>query len=42
VLSVVLGGGIVGGVLAGLWHGAVAFGLTGAVGTVARSRRRTG
>ncbi len=41
VLSVVLGGGIVGGVFAGLWHGAVAFGLTGAVGTVARSRRRT-
>ena len=35
------GGGIVGGVLAGLWHGAVAFGLTGAAGTVARSRRRT-
>src|SRR5579859_1994797 len=30
-LSVVLGGGIVGPVLAGLWHGAVAFGLTGAV-----------
>jgi hypothetical protein len=28
-------------VLTGLWHGAVAFGLTGAVGAVARSRRRT-
>jgi hypothetical protein len=40
VLSVVLGGGIVGGVLTGLWHGAVTFGLTGAAGTVARSRRR--
>ena len=38
VLSVLLGGGIVGPVLAGLWHGAVAFGLTGAVGTYARSR----
>jgi hypothetical protein len=37
-LSVVLGGGIVGPVFAGLWHGAVAFGLTGAVGTYARSR----
>lgn len=41
VLSVVLGGGIVGGVLTGLWHGAVAFGVTGAAGTLARSRRRT-
>jgi hypothetical protein len=37
--SVVLGGGVVGPVLAGLWHGALAFGLTGAVGTYARSRR---
>jgi hypothetical protein len=37
-VSVVLGGGIVGPVFAGLWHGAVAFGLTGAVGTYARSR----
>ena len=38
-LSVVLGGGIVGPVFAGLWHGALAFGLTGAVGTYARTRR---
>ncbi|MGA2825073.1 MAG: hypothetical protein ABSF03_03020 [Streptosporangiaceae bacterium] len=41
VLSIVLGGGVVGGVLTGLWHGAVAFGVTGAAGTLARSRRRT-
>jgi hypothetical protein len=41
VLSVVLGGGVFGGVLTGLWHGAVAFGVTGAAGTLARSRRRT-
>ena len=41
VLSIVLGGGIFGGVLTGLWHGAVTFGLTGAGGTIARSRRRT-
>jgi hypothetical protein len=41
VLSIVLGGGIVGGVLTGLWHGALAFGVTGAAGTIARSRRRT-
>jgi hypothetical protein len=38
VLSVVLGGGIVGPVFAGLWHGALTFGLTGAAGTYARSR----
>ena len=37
--AVLLGGGIVGPVFAGLWHGAVAFGLTGAVGTYARGRR---
>lgn len=41
VLSIVLGGGVFGGVLTGLWHGAVAFGVTGAAGTLARSRRRT-
>jgi hypothetical protein len=39
VLSVVLGGGIIGPVFAGLWHGAVTFGLTGAVGTYTRHRR---
>ena len=38
-LSIVLGGGIAGGALAGLWHGAVAFGLTGGAGVAARSRR---
>jgi len=41
VLSIVLGGGIFGGVLTGIWHGAVAFGVTGAAGTLSRSRRRT-
>jgi hypothetical protein len=40
VLSVVLGGGIFGPVLGGLWHGALAFGLTGAAGTAARMRHR--
>jgi hypothetical protein len=39
VLSVLLGGGIIGPVFAGLWHGAITFGLTGAVGTYARHRR---
>jgi hypothetical protein len=41
VLSIVLGGGIFGGVLTGLWHGAGAFALTGLAGTVARTRRRS-
>lgn len=40
VLSVVLGGGIFSGVFSALWHGAATYGLTGAVGTVAGSRRR--
>jgi hypothetical protein len=41
VLSMVLGHGIFSPVLSGLWHGAVAFGLTGAAGTAARMRRRS-
>jgi hypothetical protein len=41
VLSIVLGDGIFSPILAGLWHGAVAFGLTGAAGTAARMRRRS-
>jgi hypothetical protein len=41
VLSVVLGGGgIVGGAFSALWHGAIAYGLTGAVGSVGNARRR--
>jgi hypothetical protein len=40
VLSTVLGGGIFGGVLSGLWHGAITFGITGAAGTAARMRHR--
>ena len=42
VLSVVLGGGLPGSVLTGLWHGAVAFGLTGVAGSVASIGRRRG
>jgi hypothetical protein len=41
VLSVVTGGGIVGPVLSGLWHGAIVYGLTGAAGVASRSRQRT-
>jgi hypothetical protein len=41
VLSVVIGSsGVVGGTFTALWHGAVAFGVTGAVGAVAGGRRR--
>lgn len=41
VLSVVLGpSGIFGGAFTALWHGAIAYGVTGAAGTLTRSRRR--
>jgi hypothetical protein len=41
VLSVVIGSsGVVGGTFTSLWHGAIAYGLTGVVGTVAGSRKR--
>jgi hypothetical protein len=39
VLSIVTGGGIIDGVLSGLWHGGVVYGLTGAVGMASRSRK---
>jgi hypothetical protein len=41
VLSVVTGGGIIHPVLSGLWHGAVVYGLTGAVGVLSKSRKQT-
>jgi hypothetical protein len=40
VLSVVTGGGIVGPVLSGLWHGALVYGLTGAAGVASKSRKQ--
>ena len=40
VLSVVTGGGIIGPVLSGLWHGGITFGLVGAVGTLSKSRKQ--
>ena len=40
VLSVVTGGGVIDGVLSGLWHGGLVYGLTGAVGTFSRSRKQ--
>jgi hypothetical protein len=40
VLSVVLDGGIFGGILSAAWHGAAAYGLSGAAATIAGSRNR--
>ena len=41
VSAVILGSsGLVGGTFTSLWHGAVAFGVTGVAGTVAGSRRK--
>ena len=40
VISVITGGGIIDPVLSGLWHGALTFGLTGAVGAVSKSKKR--
>jgi hypothetical protein len=41
VLSLVTGGGLIHPILSGLWHGGVAYGLTGVVGMASRSRKRT-
>ena len=41
VLSVVIGSsGLIGGTFTSLWHGAIAYGLTGVAGSVAGGRRR--
>lgn len=40
VLTVLHGSGIFGSAFTALWHGAIAFGLTGVVGTVVRPRRQ--
>jgi hypothetical protein len=40
VLAVVTGGGMIDGVLSGLWHGGAVFGLTGVAGAVSKSRKR--
>jgi hypothetical protein len=41
VLSVLLGSGLPGGVFTAVWHGALAYGLTGAIGTLGSLRRRS-
>ena len=40
VLSVVTGGGVLDGVLSGLWHGGLAYGLTGLAGVASKSRKQ--
>ena len=42
VLSVVTGGGMLDGVLSGLWHGGVVYGLTGVAGVASKSRKQAG
>jgi hypothetical protein len=39
VLSVVTGGGVIHGVLSGLWHGGLVYGLTGVAAMTSRSRK---
>lgn len=41
VLTVVTGGGMFHGIISGLWHGGAVFGLTGAVGSVGKSRKES-
>ncbi|HYB15254.1 MAG TPA: hypothetical protein VEF71_07270 [Streptosporangiaceae bacterium] len=40
VLSVVTGGGMIHGVVSGLWHGGVVYGLTGAAAMASKSRKQ--
>jgi hypothetical protein len=40
VLSVVTGGGMIHGVLSGLWHGGIVYGLTGVAGVASKSRKQ--
>ncbi len=40
VLTVVTGGGVLHGAVSGLWHGGLAFGLTGVVGMASKSRQK--
>jgi hypothetical protein len=40
VLSMVTGGGLIHPIVSALWHGGLAYGLTGVAGTVVKSRKR--
>jgi hypothetical protein len=42
LLSMLDGGGLIGSMFTGLWHGGAAYGLTGLVGSVGRPRRARG
>jgi hypothetical protein len=39
ILTVVTGGGFFDAILSGLWHGGAVYGITGAAGTISRSRK---
>ena len=41
VLTVVTGGGVLHGLLSGLWHGGAVYGLTGVAGLASKSRKKT-
>jgi hypothetical protein len=41
VLAVIGPAGLIGGILTGLWHGAITFGLTGAAGAIAGGGKRS-
>jgi hypothetical protein len=40
VLSVVTGGGVLHGLVSGLWHGGLAYGLTGVAGMASKSKQK--
>jgi hypothetical protein len=41
VLTVITGGGFLHGIFSGLWHGGAVYGLTGVVGSVGKSRKKS-
>lgn len=41
VLTIVTGGGFIHGIFSGMWHGGAVFGLTGAIGSVGKSRKQS-
>jgi hypothetical protein len=40
ILTIVTGGGFFDAILSGLWHGGAVYGITGAVATIARTRKK--
>jgi hypothetical protein len=41
ILTTVTGGGFFHGIVSGMWHGGAVYGLTGAIGAVGKSRKRS-